>query len=261
MRSRLLITCCVGLLLLLGALPAVTHAEVPHQINYQGLLTDSDGNPVPDRDYDMLFKIWNAATGGDALWSEDNTVTVTNGIYNVTLGQDPIGNPFPEDLFEGQRWLGVAVGEDGVYDSEMLPRQLLTSTPFALKAAEAEDSDTLDGKDSTEFSETTHSHSFSDISGTATDAQVPDSITINHASTADSATSAAHATSADNAATSDSATHADSADNADKVDGQHASAFASSTHTHDGRYYTESEVNSLVAGLQSQITSLQTSVT
>jgi hypothetical protein len=32
--------------------------------------------------------------------------------------------------------------------------------------------------------------------------------------------------------------------NADMVDGNHASAFASSGHTHDGRYYTESEVDS-----------------
>lgn len=35
---------------------------------------------------------------------------------------------------------------------------------------------------------------------------------------------------------------------ADTVDGLHASSFASSSHTHDDRYYTESEVNSLLAG-------------
>jgi len=260
MKSRFMITSCVGLLLLLAAVPPATYAAVPNQINYQGLLTDSDGNTVPDRDYDMLFTIWNAATGGDALWSEDNTVTVTNGIYNVTLGQDPLGNPFPENLFEGQRWLGVAVGVDGVYDPEMEPRQLLTSTPFALKAAKAEDSDTLDGKDSTEFSETTHSHSFSDISGTATDDQIPDNITINHAATAGSADSATHADSADSAAhadSADSAAHADSAGDADTVDGKHASDFASSSHNHDTRYYTKDEMDLIIQGYENRITELE----
>jgi len=48
--------------------------------------------------------------------------------------------------------------------------------------------------------------------------------------------------------------------NADYLDGLNSSSFASSSHTHDGRYYTESEVNTLVAGLQSQIDSLQASV-
>ena len=35
--------------------------------------------------------------------------------------------------------------------------------------------------------------------------------------------------------------------NADTVDGKHASDFATSTHTHDNRYYTESEINAKFA--------------
>jgi len=40
------------------------------------------------------------------------------------------------------------------------------------------------------------------------------------------------------------ADYADSAGDADTVDGEHASAFADSGHTHDGRYYTETEADS-----------------
>lgn len=40
-----------------------------------------------------------------------------------------------------------------------------------------------------------------------------------------------------------------SADNADTVDGQHASEFAASSHNHDSRYYTESEVDAIIAGI------------
>lgn len=39
-------------------------------------------------------------------------------------------NPFPENLFNGNRWLGVAVGTD----AEMTPRQQLASTAFAMRA-------------------------------------------------------------------------------------------------------------------------------
>ena len=64
---------------------------------------------------------------------------MTDGIYNVLIGQDPTGNPFPETLFDGPRWLGVTVEDDG----EMTPRQPLTSTAYALKAGDA---DTLAGQ-------------------------------------------------------------------------------------------------------------------
>jgi len=205
MKSNLMMACCVGLLLLLTIVPGVTHAAVPHQINYQGYLTDPDGNPVPDDVYDMIFTIWDAPEYGNLKWAEDLPVTVTNGIYNVILG---LLMPIDPELLDDDIYFGVRVGYD---EEEMTPRQKITATAFSMKAAKAEDSDTLDGKDSTEFSESDHSHSFSDISGTATDAQIPNNITINHAATADSANSAAHADSADSA---DSATHANSADNA-----------------------------------------------
>jgi hypothetical protein len=51
----------------------------------------------------------------------------------VQIGQDPGGNPFPDTLFEGPRWLGVSVGSD----PQMIPRQPLTSVPYALVAGES----------------------------------------------------------------------------------------------------------------------------
>jgi hypothetical protein len=48
---------------------------------------------------------------------------------------------------------------------------------------------------------------------------------------------------ADHADNADNATNATNADDADTLDGEHASAFADANHTHDSRYYTESEVD------------------
>jgi hypothetical protein len=125
----------LGILALVAALPINGFGEVPQQVSHQGQLTDAAGNLL-DGNYVMLFSIYDVSTGGTALWWEEQTVALTNGIFNVQMGQDPTGNPFPTELFDGHRWLGVAVG----LDAEMTPRQPLTSVAFALKA---ENADTL----------------------------------------------------------------------------------------------------------------------
>lgn len=119
--------------ILMTMFPINGFSEVPNQINFQGHLTDGLSNPL-DGDYFMVFSIYDLSTGGAALWWEEQTVSVTNGIYNVRIGQNPTVNPFPDDLFDGNRWLGVTVETD----AEMAPRQLLTSTPFSMRAAVAD---------------------------------------------------------------------------------------------------------------------------
>ena len=91
----------------------------PQKVNFQGKLTDAAGNPV-NASVSMTFKIWDALTGGNALWTETQTVTVTNGIYNVLLGAS---NAIDTELTETKAlWLGVKVGAD----AEMSPRVALT---------------------------------------------------------------------------------------------------------------------------------------
>jgi hypothetical protein len=47
----------IAVLLLCTLIPLIGYAAVPRQITYQGRLTDSTGNPVPDGDYEMSFAI------------------------------------------------------------------------------------------------------------------------------------------------------------------------------------------------------------
>ena len=196
----------VCLLILLS----VSAWAVPTSMNYQGKLTDKNGKPL-NGTYNMTFYLFTLASGGSAIWTENHpSVQVTDGIYNVELGG------LTQDLFESSElYLEVEVGGE-----TLEPRQHLTSTAFSMRSAKAEDAETLDGKDSSEFSASVHTHSFGDITGSATDAQIPNDITINNAATADYAN------------TTDSADYADSAGNADTVDGEHASAFADAVHTH-----------------------------
>ena len=74
-----------GVLLLL--ISSVAHAA-PNLINYQGYLTDTVENPITDN-LPMEFAIYDDdgnPTVGTMLWGESQTVTITNGTYNVLLG-------------------------------------------------------------------------------------------------------------------------------------------------------------------------------
>jgi hypothetical protein len=116
-------------------------AAVPALVNFQGVLCDSTGNPVPDSSYSVTFRIYSDSTGGSLLWDETLPITTTDGLYNVLLG-----NLFPLDasVFTGFPpifYLGTTVGSD----PEMSPRIRLTSTPFALISSRADYVGSLEG--------------------------------------------------------------------------------------------------------------------
>jgi hypothetical protein len=113
-------------------LVTVSAWAVPTNMNYQGKLTDKDGNPLSGT-YNMTFYLFTLLSGGSALWSENHTdVAVTDGIYNVILGSI---NPLATGLFIGNDRVFLEVEIDGETFS---PRQQLTSVPYALRARVAD---------------------------------------------------------------------------------------------------------------------------
>ncbi len=109
--------------LLLAGSVAADPDGVPTVMNYQGELRDADGNPVTGS-YEMTFTIYDADTDGNVLWTETQTVQVTDGLLSVMLGSV---EPLDPGLFDGSnRWLGVAVGSD----PEMRPRLQLGTVPY-----------------------------------------------------------------------------------------------------------------------------------
>jgi hypothetical protein len=112
--------------------------SVPRLIQLSGTLKDAAARPVSGV-ASVTFAIYAEQDGGAALWSEtQNVIADASGRYNALLG-GATANGVPEELFgTGQsRWLGVAMAKQ----IEM-PRVLLASVPYALKAADA---DTLGG--------------------------------------------------------------------------------------------------------------------
>lgn len=110
--------------LLMLAVCASAFALAPAKMSYQGVLKDSEGELVPNGNYDLQLSLYDAATGGTALWTEAQNIGVTGGVFSVILGSvTPLALPFDKAYYLG---VGVNTG------AEMTPRTLLTSAAYAL---------------------------------------------------------------------------------------------------------------------------------
>ncbi len=95
-------------ILVLLFLMSIASAQVPRKISFQGVLTDTVGNPRPDGAYSLTFRIYNASTGNSPMWTEARTVSVKRGLLSVLLGDTA---PIPDSLkFDRPYWLGIQLG-------------------------------------------------------------------------------------------------------------------------------------------------------
>jgi hypothetical protein len=119
-------TACI---LLLSAF--TLHAGVPNLINYQGRLTDAQGNPVTGN-RTMVVRVYDAPTGGNMTYEENiGTVAVANGTYSFQFGG------------AGDGIIGVLVGVSdylalSVNGAEQSTRTRFLAVPYALKSADAQ---------------------------------------------------------------------------------------------------------------------------
>jgi hypothetical protein len=126
MRRNVWLTVLSFVLALAAAQTAA--ADVPHQMHYQGHLTDSGGSPL-DTTISMTFAIYNdSSTGSLVLWTETQTsVEVSGGLFNVLLGSV---TPIPDTVFDSDwTWLGIQIGSD----PEIIPRTKLVTVPYAFR--------------------------------------------------------------------------------------------------------------------------------
>lgn len=101
-------------------------AVIPKLITYHGILKNNAGSFLTGT-YSMQFKLYDASTGGNNLWTEtQSSVSVSSGRFNVQLGSVTTLNlSFTQDY-----WLSVKVGTD----QEMTPRVRLTSAGYSYLA-------------------------------------------------------------------------------------------------------------------------------
>ncbi len=140
----------------MGSLRAQAPTLSASPMAFQGFLADGDGQPLAadaPRNYDVVFRIYDAETAGVALWAEQQTVTVDNGQYSVLLGNGAAfgdePRPAVSSLFisgdVGRRYVEATlkkVGPNGS-DAVVLPRSRLLPSPYASLALHAAQADRL----------------------------------------------------------------------------------------------------------------------
>lgn len=116
----------IGIAAMIASAPA---APLGSAFTYQGSLIQN-GTPL-DATADFEFRLWDAATGGNAVGgvSSAGNVSVADGLFTVSID-------FGVTAFDGQaRWLEIAVRSpagSGSYTT-LTPRQPLTVAPYALQ--------------------------------------------------------------------------------------------------------------------------------
>ena len=146
---RAAVAVCSSVLFLLVAAPearAQATANPPGKIAYQGFLTDVNGTPLGNTtptNIPMVFRILSASSGGNLLWSSQQTVTLDKGHFSVLLGEGSqfSSEPFSPDLsavFTGKdasdRYLEMSLGSPL---TPISPRIQFLPGPYALLARSA----------------------------------------------------------------------------------------------------------------------------
>ena len=114
------------LAIVLGLIVIVAQASWGQTFSVQGVLKDQYGKTLSDGYYyTVTFRLYDAQSGGDELWSETNgDVRTRNGVFVVELGEI---HPFGSLSFAQTYWLGVTV--EG--SAEMTPRMKLVKVPYS----------------------------------------------------------------------------------------------------------------------------------
>jgi len=126
---------CASLALTLSLLAGAARA-VPDQINAQGVLWDPAGVPIDTNAAEVTLRLWSVASGGVAVWSETQSLALTDGVFNALLPSGA-GVGFPvavRTLIEGGAPLWLSIQLTGQAE---LPRVPLVSVPYALHARTA----------------------------------------------------------------------------------------------------------------------------
>jgi hypothetical protein len=131
MRMRMCLPLTVAVALLIGQGSVFGGVPVGNEFTYQGQL--KDGGIPANGDYDFVFRLFDAATGGTQIGGdvEIDGWPVSEGLFTVELDFGP-------DIFTGDaRWIEVGVreggGGGGVYTT-LSPRQPVNAAPYALYA-------------------------------------------------------------------------------------------------------------------------------
>ncbi len=122
----------MSLILLIVSVTVTSSAQIPRVISYQGILTDTTGNPKPDGPYMITFRLYDSSASDSEIWLEQKTLQVKRGLFSTILGdQDPFGDGVK---FDRAYWLGLQVESE----PELSPRVPLTPVGYSLNSTKSD---------------------------------------------------------------------------------------------------------------------------
>ncbi len=148
-KSLFILGCVVGCLSAAWLPVLISTAEAgPRLLPFQGRLTDANGVPVADGAKVVQFKIYDAPTGGTAVWNgEVQKLTVNGGLVSTLLGSkaDLSSVDFNEEVYLEITVDANADNQITAADPPLLPRQSILPAVFAVEAQRARTLDWMDG--------------------------------------------------------------------------------------------------------------------
>lgn len=132
----------VAFILGLSVIPLIAAAQnpgsasrIPGEMLYEGYLTDSEGKPLRDGQYDFTFALYASPKDETPLWEESHKhVRVSDGLLRVHLGKGSPANPLNLP-FDQQYFFGIRIGDQ----PEMVPRLELLTTAYSFRAKVADE--------------------------------------------------------------------------------------------------------------------------
>ncbi len=122
-----------ALLVCLTLVATSSFAASPTTSLIEGMMTSAGGGAAADGAYDVTFSVYEASSGGSAVWSEGPVkVTLKGGQFSYALGSSKSIDIAKLGALKAQ-WLGVKIGSD-----PELARTKLHATLFTLHAGAAD---------------------------------------------------------------------------------------------------------------------------
>jgi hypothetical protein len=103
-------------------------------VGYQGRLTDASGAPI-NGNKSVRFRLYTSSVGGTSIFTETQTVAVTNGLFNAAMGSTIANNQYGLEGIDPEIFAQPLFMELTIDGEILTPRQKLLGAPYAMSLA------------------------------------------------------------------------------------------------------------------------------
>jgi hypothetical protein len=129
-------------ILMLGMLVfvATAFAQIPQQLNYQGIARNASGEPISTHIITVRLSIIDSAANGIVTYQETKTVSTNYvGLFTIVIGApggiNVIGTIASVNWNTGKKYIKLEIDPNGASNFTLVGMNQLQSVPFALSAA------------------------------------------------------------------------------------------------------------------------------